>query len=178
MNTILTMFLIGLSLSMDTFSLALCYGTLNISKIKTIILSITVGVFHFFMPLLGLTIGNIVINNIIVDGKYIILIILSFIGIDMILSSFKNEEKKLLTSFIGILLFAFSVSIDSFSTGLGLNLMTDNIISAVTIFSLTSAIFTFLGIKLGKCLSDKFGKYACIGGGIVLIILGIFFFLN
>lgn len=178
MNTLLTMFLVGVSLSMDTFSLALCYGTLNISKIKTIILSITVGLFHFFMPLLGLTIGNFVINNIIIDGKYIILIILSFIGIDMILSSIKNEEKKLLTSFVGILLFAFSVSIDSFSTGIGLKLMTNDILSSLIIFSITSAGFTFLGIKLGKILNEKYGKYACIGGGVVLIMLGIFFFLN
>jgi len=175
MNTLLKMFLVGVSLSMDTFSLALCYGTLSLSKSKSIILSIIVGIFHFLMPILGLTIGNVVINNIIIDGKYIILIILSFIGIDMILSSFKNEEKKLLTSFIGMLLFSFSVSIDSFSTGLGLNLMTNNILGTLIIFSLTSASFTFLGIKLGKILNEKYGKYACIIGGTILIILGIFF---
>lgn len=175
MNTLLTIFLIGISLSMDTFSLSLCYGTLNIPKSKCIALSLVVGIFHFFMPLLGLTVGNMIIGKIIIDGKYIVLIILSLIGIDMILSSFKDEEKKVLTSFAGIILFAFSVSIDSFSTGLGLNLITNNILSAVIIFSLTSSIFTYLGVKLGTKLNEKFGKISNIIGGTVLILIGICF---
>jgi len=175
MNTLFTILLIGISLSMDTFSLSLCYGTLNISKTKRILLSTIVGIFHFFMPLLGLTIGNMIINKIIIDGKYIVLIILSLIGIDMILSSFKDEEKKVLTSIWGITLFAFSVSIDSFSTGLGLNLITNNILGAVIIFSLTSAIFTYLGVKLGTKLNEKFGKISNIIGGSVLILIGICF---
>jgi len=178
MNSLLAMFLVGISLSMDTFSLSLCYGTLNLNTNKTIILSIIVGVFHFFMPIVGLTIGNFVIEHLIIDGKYLILIILSLIGIDMLFSSFKTEEKKLLTSFLGILIFAFSVSLDSFSTGLGLNLMTNNIIGSLIIFTITSTSFTFLGVRLGKKLNDKFGKISNMLGGIVLIIMGIYFFLN
>ena len=176
MNSLLAIFLVGISLSMDTFSLSLCYGTLNISNKKTIILSTIVGLFHFFMPILGLTIGNFIIEHLIIDGKYIILIILSIIGIDMIFSSFKTEERKILTSIFGILIFAFSVSLDSFSTGLGLNLMTNNILGSLIIFTITSASFTFLGVKLGKKLNNKFGKISNMVGGIVLILMGIYFF--
>lgn len=178
MHTLFTMFLVGISLSMDTFSLSLCYGTLNLSNKKTILLSIVVGIFHFFMPLIGLTIGNLIINNLIIDGKYLILLIFSVIGIDMILEAFKEKEKTLLTSFFGILLFAFSVSIDSFSTGIGLNLMTDNILGSLIIFTLTSFIFTYLGVRLGKVLNTKLGKISNIIGGVVLILLGIYFFFN
>ena len=176
MNSLLAIFLVGISLSMDTFSLSLCYGTLNIGNKKTIILSTIVGLFHFFMPILGLTIGNFIIEHLIIDGKYIILIILSIIGIDMIFSSFKTEERKMLTSMFGILIFAFSVSLDSFSTGLGLNLMTNNIFGSLIIFTITSSTFTLLGIKLGKKLNNKFGKISNMVGGIVLIIIGIYFF--
>ena len=178
MHTLFTMFLVGVSLSMDTFSLSLCYGTLNLNNKKSILLSIIVGIFHFVMPLIGLTIGNAIINSLIIDGKYLILIILSLIGIDMILEAFKENEKTLLTSFGGILLFAFSVSLDSFSTGLGLNLMTNNIIGTLIIFTITSASFTYLGIKLGKTLSSKFGKISNIIGGIILILLGFYFFFH
>lgn len=178
MSTQLTVFLIAVSLSMDTFSLSLCYGTLNLSKNKIILLSVIVGIFHYFMPLIGMSIGNTIINKLIIDGKYIILIILSFIGIDMILSAIKNEEKNLLTTFLGILLFAFSVSIDSFSTGLGLKLITSEVFDAVLIFSIISALFTYTGIKLGKFLSDKYGKIANVLGGVVLIIIGIGFFFH
>ena len=178
MHALFTMFLVGISLSMDTFSLSLCYGTLNLSNKKTILLSIIVGIFHFFMPLFGLTIGNLIINNLVIDGKYLILLIFSVLGVDMILEAFKEKEKTLLTTFLGILLFAFSVSIDSFSTGIGLNLMTDNILGSLIIFTLTSSIFTYFGVKLGKVLNTKFGKISNIIGGIVLIFLGIYFFFN
>ena len=178
MNTLFTMFLVGVSLSMDTFSLSLCYGTLNLDKKKAIILSAIVGTFHFIMPLIGMTIGNLVINNLIINEKYLILIIFSIIGIDMIYEAFKENDKTLLTSLMGILLFAFSVSIDSFSAGIGLNIMTNNIIETLIIFTITSAIFTFLGIKLGKTLNMKFGKISSILGGLVLIILGIYFFFH
>jgi len=178
MNSLLAMSLVGISLSMDTFSLSLCYGTLNLNTKKTILLSVIVGLFHLFMPILGLTIGNFIIEHLIIDGKYLILIILSIIGLDMIFSSSKNEGDKILTSFLSILVFAFSVSLDSFSTGIGLNLMTDNIIGGLIIFTITSSLFTFLGVRLGKKLNDKLGKISNIIGGVVLIIMGIYFFLN
>ena len=178
MQELLTILLLAVSLSMDTFSLSLCFGTMNVTKKQVYTLSIIVGIFHFIMPFIGLNIGNVIIEHIIVDSKYILLMILSIIGIDMIISSIKNEEKRFLLSFGGILLFAFSVSLDSFSTGLGLNLMTDNILFALSSFSICSFLFTYMGVKLGNKLSDKYGRTAGIIGGIVLILLGIYFFIK
>lgn len=177
MFNILTILLLGISLSMDTFSLSLCYGTLGLNKTKTILLSLTVGIFHFFMPILGMTIGNLFIDKLIITGETLLLIILSLIGIDMIIEAFKDEEKKLLISIPGILLFAFSVSLDSFSTGIGLKLITDNILLALIIFTICSSIFTFIGVKFGKKLNEKFGKITNIVGGIILILLGLYFFI-
>ena len=50
MNIIL-IFIIAISLSMDAFSLALAYGTISLSKKEINILSIVVGIYHFFMYL-------------------------------------------------------------------------------------------------------------------------------
>ena len=54
----ITIILIGLSLSMDAFSLSLLYGSKSIDNKKVITLAVTVGVFHFIMPLLGHFLGN------------------------------------------------------------------------------------------------------------------------
>ena len=61
---IITIILIAVSLSMDAFSLALIYGTQAISKKGKILLSIIVGLYHFIMPLIGLSIGLFVTNNV------------------------------------------------------------------------------------------------------------------
>ena len=55
---IITIFLIAVSLSMDAFSLALIYGTQGITKKDKVLLSLIVGIYHFIMPLIGVTIGN------------------------------------------------------------------------------------------------------------------------
>ena len=62
MSSFLTILLIGISLSMDAFSLALVYGIQGMSKRDKIFLSLIVGVYHFIMPLIGLTFGTILDN--------------------------------------------------------------------------------------------------------------------
>lgn len=176
MNSFITTIIIGISLSMDAFSLALLYGTLGLSQKQKILLSIIVGIYHFIMPLLGLSFGNAISNYIPYSLNIIVGIIFIVIGIEMIISSIKDKDKIYLINFIGFLLFGFSVSIDSFTTGIGLKLVNNNFLEVGTIFLLISSFFTFLGLNIGSFLHKKVGFYATIGGGIVLIILGIFFF--
>ena len=177
MNTLLTTILIGIGLSMDAFSLSFSYGTLNINKKDRVILSSLVGLFHFFMPLLGLFIGNIILKYIIIDLDILLAIIISLIGIEMIISSIKKEDNTMLLSLLSFILFAFSVSIDSFSVGIGLKGINNNYLQVSIIFSLCSFIFTYVGLILGTKLNDLVGRYAKTIGGIILIGLGVYYFL-
>ncbi len=172
---ILTIFLIAVSLSMDAFSLALIYGTQGINKKNKFILSLIVGVYHFLMPLLGLSLGTFVTKMLIINTNILVGVILSAIAIEMIISSFKKEEEKFLNSLPGYLLFGLSVSIDSFTTGIGLPALTTNYLLSSTIFSLTSFAFTFLGLNLGNILNQKCGKVSTTIGGSILFILGIIY---
>lgn len=166
MNTFLTTLLIAISLSMDAFSLSLVYGTLNIDKKNKIILSFIVGIYHFLMPLLGLSIGSFV-------AKYLVSIIFITIGLELILSNTKEKEVVPLENIISFLIFGLSVSIDSFTTGIGLNIINNNYLTVSTTFCLTSCLFTYFGLNIGDKLSQKYGKISTICGGIVLIILGL-----
>ena len=46
-------------------------------------------------------------------------------------------------------------------------------ILCVVVFSLISAMFTYVGLKFGKKLSLKFGKIANVIGSILLFLLGL-----
>lgn len=164
--------MIAVSLSMDAFSLALAYGTLNLEKKDIRLLSIIVGIYHFFMPLLGLLIGSLLLKIIKIDPDIIVFLVLLFIGFQMILESFKNEEKLNYMSKLELLLFGFAVSLDSFSVGIGLNAITNHFILCSLIFSCTSFFFTYLGLRLGKTLNLLFGKISTFMGGLVLLFLG------
>ena len=71
MNIIL-IFIIAISLSMDAFSLSLAYGTISMSKKEINVLSIIVGIYHFFMPILGMLIGSFVFNVLNINQNIII----------------------------------------------------------------------------------------------------------
>ncbi len=160
---------------MDAFSLALIYGTQGITKKHKILLSLIVGIYHFIMPLIGVAIGTVITKKILVNPNIIVGIILSLIAIEMIISSFKEEDKKFLLTIPGYLLFGLSVSIDSLTTGIGLSLITQKYIFSSLIFAITSLSFTFFGLNIGDRLNKKYGRISTILGGIVLFVLGILY---
>ena len=168
--------IIGISLSMDAFSLSLAYGTQKMTPNQKVILSLIVGLYHFIMPLIGLFFGNFITKYLIINPSILVAIIFILIGLDMIISSSKNKEDQLLLSIFGFLIFGLSVSLDSFTTGIGLNAINSNYLEVSLTFAVISASFTYLGLMLGNKLTDKFGKIATILGGIILIFLGIIYF--
>lgn len=180
MISFISVIMIAIGLSMDAFSLAILYGTLNFSKRKTLILAACVGVFHFFMPLFGNAIGLKVLKILPVSSNIVVGIIFMILSIQMLISVFKEEEIVDLRGLDSIVLFAFTVSIDSFSVGIGLSTICDNKLLAVSVFSLTSFFFTYLGIAIGGSLTNKFGKISTLFGSIVLLCLSLvyLFFYN
>ena len=177
MASFITLLLIGISLSMDAFSLTLAYGMTSIKKKEKVFLSLIVGAYHFIMPLIGLNFSSLLSKINLISIDLIATIILSYIGIDLIISSSKEEDKPII-SIAGFLLFGLSVSIDSLSVGIGLKAVTSSFYLASIIFSLTSGIFTYLGLSLGNILGKKFGSYSKMIGGIILIIIAIIIFLK
>ena len=175
MNTFVLIVIIGISLSMDAFSLSLVYGTYGISTSDKILLSIIVGVYHFIMPILGNYLGNYIMDYFIFKSNIFIAIVFLIIGIDMIISSVKNKEDKLLYNIWGFLIFGLSVSIDSFTTGIGMGAISSNYFMISMVFMICSGILTFIGLVFGNKFSDRYGNYSTIMGGIILIVLSIYY---
>ena len=74
-----------------------------------------------------------------------------------------------------LLSFGFAVSIDSFSVGLGLKTIYKIPIVCSFIFMISSFLFTYLGLKLGKKINDRLGNISTRIGGIMLILIGILY---
>lgn len=168
-----TVFLIAVGLSMDTFSLSLSYGMLDINKKNIYKITFMVGLFHFIMPLIGNYIGNIVINIIFIKEELIIGIVFLILTIELFCSLFNKEEINIINSNKEILMFSLAVSIDSFTTGFGLDAINLPSIFISTIFFIVSSSFTFLGLSLGKKLNSIIGEKAKIIGILLLMILSI-----
>ena len=177
MSSFLTILLIGISLSMDAFSLSLIYGIQGMTSKQKIFLSIIVGIYHFIMPLIGLSFGSVLNNINIISIDIIASLILIYIGVDLIISNSKKEERLEINK-IGFIVFGLSVSIDSLTVGIGLRAITNNYIISSIVFSLTSLTFTYMGLILGNIIGKKVGSYSKLIGGIVLILIAIITFIK
>ena len=172
MSQILIYFFIAISLSMDAFSLAISLGTTSISKNIIKKTSITIGIFHFIMPFLGSKIGKVLANRIIIKPNILLFIIFSILGLEM-LKKPKEESIPLKINTILIIIISFGVSIDSFTLGIVLPMISNSIILACTIFSIVSCLSTYIGFYFGKKLHQKLKDYSNYVGGLLMIIIAI-----
>ncbi len=175
MKELLILLIIGISLSIDAFSVSTVIGMYNPSVKKCMTTSITVGIFHFIMPLLGVLLSYQITKYLYINTDLLLGLILLLIALQMFIEYIKPTNKEISLGNKGIFLFAFGVSLDSFSVGIGLKAVTENLLLSSTIFSLCSFSFTFLGLTLGKYINKLLKKYSYLIGTIFLCILGICF---
>jgi len=103
---ILLLILIGISLSIDTFSLALSLGTFDLKWKKIYFFTIIVAIFHFIMPVMG-RILNVFINKFLVINHDLLLLIIFFaLFTEMIINYFSKDEQSYDLSFLSIIFYA------------------------------------------------------------------------
>ena len=175
MKELLILLMIGISLSIDAFSVSTCIGMCNLSLKKTLNTSMLVGLFHFIMPLLGVLVSYLLNKILIINSDLILGIILLLLSLQLFIEYLKPTNKEISLNKYGALFFSLGVSIDSFTVGLGLKAITDNLLLTSTVFSLCSFSFTFLGLSLGRYINKLFKKYSYLIGTLILFVLGFIF---
>lgn len=175
MTNFFSILLLAIGLSADTFSMCLGLGTTPTSQREKIKLSLAVGFMHFLMPLLGEFLGQNLIAFLSLNSNKFLGGILLFISLNLLIDMIKKKEiEEFEFSIFNIILFSFGVSIDAFSTGLGLGGVTNNKFLATTTFSLVSFIFTYLGLYLGSIAYKFLEKKASIFGFLLLTMIGVY----
>ncbi len=188
---------IAVGLAMDAFAVSVTNGAVvkNFKPSFALKIAAMFGCFQLIMPVIGWIVGKAGQELIESVDHYIALILLAFIGINMILGSVKekrNKQKdgynntdkdKTAASNKTLLLMAVATSIDALATGVilpsavGANTLALMLIAVVMIGVITFAISfsgVYLGRRFGELLSDK----AEIVGGIVLIVIGVKIFIE
>ena len=165
--------LTAIALSLDSFTLSIIYGINIFENKKRIIISIIIGLFHFFMPLFGYNLSSKLLINIMLKTNILSFIIFLILGIEMIINNNEKEKDFKITSFFSIIVFAFTVSIDSFSIGIAIS--HEKILIPIITFSLISMIFTYIGLLIGNTIKNRIDKYSNKIGGAILIALSIYY---
>lgn len=169
---IIEIVLIGLSLSMDAFTISICKGIKNNSFKSGIITTLFFSIFQFIMPIIGYYLGNILSNKIINYHSYFSSILLIIIGILMIKEERYDDINNKL-DYKELILLSIATSIDALVIGLSFSFNDTNIFIASIIIGIVTFLICNIGYYLGSLLNKKIHQYANIIGGITLIIIGI-----
>ncbi|THF84077.1 manganese efflux pump MntP [Cohnella fermenti] len=177
LGQLLAIAVMALALGMDAFSLGVGIGLKGVRKLDVLQLSSVIALFHVLMPLAGMAMGYYVsglLGGVATSAAGALLLLL---GGHMVYSSLRGEEVRSINhrTFWGMLFFALSVSVDSFSVGVSLGMFASHILVTVLMFGAVGGLMSVLGLLLGRKISHQLGGYGEALGGAILFAFGILF---
>lgn len=171
---VITLTIMAFALAMDAFSVGLGMGMFKLRLRQIFKIGLTIGFFHVWMPLLGIIIGRFLSKNFGEIATYIGGGLLLILGIQMIWSGLRKDESSLITPVgIGLFLFGFTVSLDSFSVSLTLGIYGAKTMLVLICFGITATILTWFGLLIGRKVQGWLGSYSEALGGSILLTFGI-----
>jgi len=181
---IVTLFLLALGLSFDSFAVSVSSGLMlpAIRFYKACIIAFSLAFFQAVMPLLGWFAGVTIRDYLVNFDHWIAFGLLSALGIKMIFESLKPEERR--NGFnpldpVVLLTMSLATSIDALIVGVSFAFIETPdtplwlaILLPVIIIGGITFLMSMLGILFGKKAGSKLGKRMEMLGGIILIGIG------
>ncbi len=179
---------LGLALSGDAFSVSLLLGIKRPGASKSLLISLLVGSLHILLPLMGFYLGHyfelFLAQRTGINAETLpqltsalgagLLILLG--GVMIFEASSEGESLRSgLWQGMGLLLLAFSVSIDALTVGVGLGMMHRHPSLYTLILGLIAFMMVLMGLGLGDRLGSFLGLVAEYFGGLILILMGLLF---
>ena len=176
----LELFLIGVGLSADAFSVSVCKG-LNMRKLNighAYIIALFFGGFQAIMPLIGYLLGTSFSKYIEAFDHWIAFVLLAFIGGKMVIEAIREkdgdeEEKTDVLKMGELTVLAVATSIDALAVGITFAFLKVNIFFSILIIGVTTFALSLGGVLLGNRFGAKYKNKAEIAGGVILIFIGL-----
>ncbi len=168
-------FILAIALSMDAFAVSIGLGAKKNSAGLALKAGLYFGVFQALMPFIGYLAGKGVLGWIEAYAHWIAFGLLALIGAKMIFEGFQEgveEDISALTNKM-MLILAIATSIDAMVAGFSLTLLDVNPYIACIVIGITTFIFSWVGVLIGRKSGTWLESKAEIFGGTVLILIGI-----
>lgn len=175
--SLLQIFLIGVSLSMDAFAVALAKGACmrKLDIRQCLLIAFFFGAFQALMPTVGWLIGSQFRLFIEAFDHWVAFVLLAIIGGMMIRESFEKEEEEDVCTILTIkelFVLAVATSIDALAVGVVFAIEKVEILLPAALIGATTFALSLLGSLLGNRAGEKFRNKAQLAGGVVLVLIG------
>lgn len=173
--------LMGVGLAMDAFAVSICKGLCmrKVNKNQCFIIALFFGGFQALMPLLGWLLGSQFANKISAIDHWIAFVLLSYIGGKMIAEAIKEKNEVVEIDQMDpqldikeMFILAIATSIDALAVGITFSFLEVNILEAITIIGVVTAIISAIGVFVGNIFGNKYKTKAEMAGGLILVLLG------
>jgi putative Mn2+ efflux pump MntP len=174
----LTLLAIAVSLSFDTFVVALGCGVMKIkiSFREAVRVSFVMAFFQGSFPLAGFFLGSVFQRYMEPVDHWFAFGLLFILGSRMLVSALtkrKDPKEYDITKPLIVITMGVGTSIDAFVVGLSLGLLEANIwFSSLTIAAVTF-MAAMIAIRLGKSIGTRIGRGVEVAGGMILVIIGL-----
>lgn len=176
----LSITMLAASLSVDAFAVALGRGA-SIQRPRfseALQTGLVFGVIEMLTPLIGWAAGVVVVDYVRAIDHWIAFALLGAVGGHMILSALSGKDEKENApprnrSMIILLATAVGTSIDSMAVGVSLAFLDVNILVIAAAIGFSTLVMVTTGMMAGRLIGERFGHYAEIAGGLVLVAFGI-----
>lgn len=169
---------IAVGLAMDAFSVAIWAGMV-IGKATFghyFRLSSAFGFFQFMMPIVGYFAGVFAESFIGGYDHWIAMALLTYIGVRMIRESYSAErEGSSADPSQGwtLLILSVATSIDALAVGISIGVLRGSIVLPSIVIGIVCALFSTVGIGVGKVAGSLLGRRVERFGGLMLIAIGV-----
>ncbi|MBD5159937.1 MAG: manganese efflux pump [Ruminococcus sp.] len=176
-------FLLAVGLATDAFSASVCQG-IRMRKINhtgAFLTALFFGIFQAVMPLAGYFLGSNFAEITARYDRWIAFILLLIIGGKMIWEAFFPEDSsdsEYKFSLKDIFVLSVATSIDAMAVGVVFSAHRTDIFLSVSVIGIVTFLLSLTGVFIGNRFGSRYGKYAEITGGAVLVFIGLKMFLN
>jgi putative Mn2+ efflux pump MntP len=174
---------ISLGLAMDAFavSIATGLGLARVTPRHTFRMAFHFGLFQFLMPIVGWLAGEQLAQHIHRYDHWVALGLLTLVGLKMLWEA--GREKQLNsgrdpTRGLMLLILSLATSIDALAVGVSMALLGVSIWLPSAVIGVVTASVSALGITFGGRIGARWGRWANIAGGCVLILIGVKIFIS
>lgn len=171
----LEIIILAVALSMDAFAVSIGLGSKSNTRGLGLKAGLFFGIFQGLMPFIGYLGGRGVLDLVNAYANWIAFGLLVLIGAKMIYEGLQEGIEENLTAITNKMMLVLSVatSIDAMAAGFSLTLLNVNAYLACLIIGLTTFIFSWAGVQIGKSSGTWLESRAELFGGAVLILMGI-----
>lgn len=175
--TLVKMLAIAIAIGLDVFAISVGVGITKAEWPTRIRLGVAFAAAEIMMQIVGYELGTGAGKLFGEIAEWVGFALLAAVGAFMIRESFNHSSEKGfdLTRGVGLLVTSLSISLDSLGVGFALPAVDIALVPMLITVSITTTVFTFLGLAFGQRIGEQYEHEAQrVAGGMLMLLALIF----